>query len=84
MSQSLYDENESSIKHKKKIIVSHTHTHTIHSPDQSLHSKSDHCGEQEERGDQDVEQGQSSKGLRGRRTSFIDEVMHHKRLRERI
>lgn len=61
----------------------HTYYHT-HSPDQSLHSKSDNSWEEEERGDQDVKQRQSCKGLRGTWTSFIDDVMHHKRLQENI
>lgn len=53
------------------------------SPDQSLDSKSDHGGEQEERSDQDVEQRQSCEGLRGSGTLFIEEVMHHKRLQDK-
>lgn len=32
-------------------------------PDDGFDCKSDHCGEQEERGDQDVEKRQGSKGL---------------------
>lgn len=52
-------------------------------PDQSLDSKSHDGGKQEEGGDQDVEQRQSCEGLRGTGTSFIEEVMHHKRLRDR-
>lgn len=54
------------------------------SPDQSLDGKSDNSGEQEEGGDQDVEQRQSCEGLRRTGTGFIEEVMHHKRLRDKI
>lgn len=64
-------------------FVVHKKRHTD-SPDQSLDSKSDNSGEQEERGDQDVEQRQSGEGLRRTGTGFIEEVMHHKRLQDKI
>lgn len=57
-------------------------TYHSHSPDQSLDSKSDNSGEQEERGDQDVEQRQSCEGLRGTGTSFTEEGMRHKCLQD--
>lgn len=55
-----------------------------HLPDQSFYSKSDNSGEQEERGDQDVKQCQSCKGLRRAGNTLFEEVMHHKRLQDKI
>lgn len=53
------------------------------SPDQSLHSKSDHGGEQEERRDQDVEERQGREGLRRLGAAGAQEVMRHKRLQQK-
>lgn len=52
------------------------------SPDQSLNSKSDNSGEQEEGRDQDVEERQGRECLRRLGATCIEEVMGHKCLQQ--
>lgn len=52
------------------------------SPDQSLNSKSDNSGEQEEGRDQDVEERQGCERLRRLGTTRIEEVTGRKRLQQ--